>query len=282
MPPGGQGELSLHSQERRGPVRGQQGTGGQILHEGRRALRARVALRPLLLGAARRRGLGSAPASFSLASARRPKRRPLLPAAGILGGDGQALLPAPGDGHVVAGRGGRVGLVLGDGVVAAVGGLTPTVLLAPLILVAVLPMLLGVPGFLVDPLMANQAVLQGEGSLAGLTLVGPFSWSGGRKKSRLLTVGPPASMHLRGLRGWQPWVQPKEQQVARASPPPRTARTRTQGEPSYLSELAKQGTETQGAASASLSLPSLRLVLHTRMQEPGSPAGRLMDTQTGL
>lgn len=80
------------------------------------------------------------------------------------------------------------------------GGLALTVLLTPLLLVAVLPVLLGVPGFLVDPLMANQAMLQGEGSLTGLTLVWPFSWSGGRKKWCLLLVRLAESSSLSYMR----------------------------------------------------------------------------------
>lgn len=164
----------------------------QVLHEACWALGVWVTLRHLLLGAARWSGLGGIPAGFSLAGTCRPAPCPLLPAAGILGRVGQALLPAPGDSHVVAGRWSRVGLVFGDRVVATVGGLTLTVLLASLILVAVLPKLLGVPGFLVDPLMANQAVLQGEGPLARLTFVWPFSWSNRRKEVTSM-VRPPVS-----------------------------------------------------------------------------------------
>lgn len=197
---GGQDELSFCSQEWRGAIRGQEGMARplalqlrQLLGEGRGTLGVRGTLRPLLLGAAHWSGLGGIPASLRLAGACRPAPCPLLPAAGILGRVGQALLPAPGDGHVVAGRWGRVGLVFGDRVVATVGGLTLTVVLGPLILVAVLPQLLGVPGFLVDPLMANEAVLQGEGPLTGLTFVWPFSWSDRRKKSFLLTGRPPVS-----------------------------------------------------------------------------------------
>lgn len=39
------------------------------------------------------------------------------------------------------------------------GGLILTALLSPLILVAVFPVVLAVPGFLVDPLVSNEAVL---------------------------------------------------------------------------------------------------------------------------
>lgn len=156
----------------------------QVLQEGRRALRVGVPLRRLLLGAASGRRPGSTPAGVSLAGTSCPTSHPLLPAAaGIPGGVGQALLPAPGDGHVAGGLQNRVGLALRDSVVTAVGRLALAVLLCPLVLVAVLPVVSGMPGFLVDPLMANQAVLQGKGSLAGLTFVRSFSCSDGGKKS---------------------------------------------------------------------------------------------------
>ena len=72
--------------------------------------------------------------------------------------------------------GNHVALALRHGVRAAVGGLALAVLLGALLPVAVPAMALGVPGLLVDPLVAHQAVLQREGPLAGLALVGPLSW----------------------------------------------------------------------------------------------------------
>ena len=71
----------------------------------------------------------------------------------------QALFPAPGDSHMVAGARSRVSLVLRGRVVSTVGGLVLAVLLNLLILAAVLPVVLAVPGFLVDPLVSNEAVL---------------------------------------------------------------------------------------------------------------------------